>query len=153
MACFASFILILNMLCQASGVPADTDDIFSPKEKTQLQKTTSADGRINIYQKASVRLQENLKQSVANAELDTVSDTLKRWTSLLFKSFDDIKINLKAKKKSRNLINYEIHVRKAIVDTRGYKLIAPLDQQDDFDACLAQAEAIRSKMVEILFKQ
>jgi hypothetical protein len=152
MAFIASLILMLNMLCQAAGVPADTDDIFTPAEKAQLQKETSADRRIKIYQKVSVRIQQKLHQSVAKADYDAVPDTLKRWTALLSKSLTDIETNLKATKKTRNLINYEISVRKTIVDTQSYKIKAPVDQQDVFDACIAQAEVIHRKIVEILFK-
>jgi hypothetical protein len=152
MSFFASFILMLYLLSRTAGVPAGADAIFAPDEKAQLQKTSSAEGRIKIYQKASVRIQKDLQQSVEKESFDTVPDTLKRWPSLLSTSFDDINANLKAEKKPKSLINYEIHVRKAIADTRGYKFKAPAEQQDVFDACLAQAEVIRRKIMDILNK-
>jgi hypothetical protein len=152
MALLGSFILILNLLCQTGSVPAYGDDIFSPEEIRQLQKGDSVENRIKIYQAASVRIQKNLQQSVAKEEFKMVPDTLKTWTLLLAKSLEDIETNLKAQKKPRSLINYEIHVRKAIVNTKGHKIKAPADQQDAFNSGIAQAESVHKKFVEILFQ-
>ena len=151
MTFLASFILMVHMLGQTAVAPADNDTVFSPEEKTKIQNTTSANDRIKIYQKASVRIQKDLQQSVAKEEFEAVPGTLKRWVSLLSLSYDDLEANLKITKKSRNLISYEIHVREAIADMRSYKLKAPVSQQDAFDNCIAQAEDIRRKIAEILF--
>jgi hypothetical protein len=147
-----SFILILNLLCQTGSVPAHGNDIFSPTEIRQLEKRDSVEPRIKIYQEASVRIQKSLQESAAKEEFKTTPDTLKIWTLLLAKSLEDIETNLKAKNKPRSLINYEIHVRKAIVHTKGYKIRAPADQQDAFNSCIAQAESVHQKFVEILFR-
>jgi hypothetical protein len=152
MVLFGSFVLILNMLCQAGLVSVDQDTVFSPAEKTQLTMENSVERRIKIYQSASVRIQKNMHQSVAKEDFQTIPDDLKTWISLLVKSLEDIENNLKSKKKPRSLINYEIHVRKAISDLQGIKIKAPAEQQDDFDSCIAQAASIRKKFVEILFK-
>jgi len=141
------------MFIQAGGIPPGVEDILIPAEKVQMQKANSIDRRIKVYEAASKRIQQTLHDCVAKQEFEQVPDTLKLWTSLLAKSLEDIEANLKSKKKSRNLINYEIQVRKAIADTQGYKIRAPVEQQDDFDSCLAQAETIRKKLVEILFRQ
>jgi hypothetical protein len=152
MALLGSFILILNLLCGTSSVPVQGDDIFSTEEIRQLQKKDSVDGRIKIYQAASVRIQKNVQQSVTKDEFNAVPDMLKIWTLLLARSLEDIETNLKAKTKPRSLINYEIQVRKAIVSTESYKIKAPADQQDAFDNCIAQAESAHKKFVEILFR-
>jgi hypothetical protein len=152
MAILGSFILFLNLLCQTSPDLVYADDIFSPAEIGQLQKGNSVEHRIKIYQAASVRIQKSLQQSVAKEEFKIVPDTLKTWTLLLAKSLEDIEANLKAKNKPPSLINYEIHVRKAIGNTKGYKIKAPADQQDAFDSHIAQAESVHKKFVEILFR-
>ena len=152
MALLGSFILILNLLSQTSSVPAHGDDIFSPEEIRQLKKGNSVEHRIKIYQAASERIQKSLQQSAAKEEFKIVPDTLKTWTLLLANSLEDIETNLKAKKKPRSLINYEIHVRKAIVNMKGYKIKAPADQQDAFISCIDHAESVHKKFVEILFQ-
>ncbi len=148
-----AFALILSMLIQAGSVSTPTGDVFSPAEKAQLERTNSINGRIKVYQAASVRIQRIMQAAMAKGELDTIPDSLKLWTSLLAKSLEDIQANIKSKKKPRSLINYEIQVRKQIADTKDLKTRAPIEQQDVFDSCIAQAEAIRKKFVEILFKQ
>jgi len=153
MALLGSLLVVLNMLCQA-GVPlANADDIFSSAEKAELGMAAgSIEHRIKIYDAASVRIQHDLQLSVQKNDFDAVPGALKTWISALSKSLEDIEANLKAKKKSRNLIGYEIQVRKAIADTEGLKIKAPVDQQEAFDSCLAQAETIRKKFVDILFR-
>jgi hypothetical protein len=152
MAVLGSFILILCMLTQTGPAPAFGDGLFSPAELLQLRKGDSLEHRIKIYRAASMRIQKNLQQSVAKEEFETVPDALKTWILLLTKSLEDVETNLKAKKKPISLINYEIHVRKAISDMQGYKLKAPTDQQDAFNSCIAQAESVHKKFVEILFR-
>jgi hypothetical protein len=152
MALLGSFILILNLLFPTSSVPAFGGDIFSPEEIRQLKKGDSVEHRTKIYQTASARIQKTLQQSVAKEEFPIIPDTLKTWMLLLAKSLEDIETNLKAKNKPRSLINYEIHVRKAIVNMKSYKIKAPADQQDAFDSCIAQAESVHKKFVEVLFR-
>jgi hypothetical protein len=152
MILLGSFVLFLNVLCQTGSVPADGDAIFSPAEQARLKIENSVERRIKIYQAASVRIQRDLQLSVAKDDYATVSAALKVWVSLLAKSLEDVENNLQSKKKPRSLINYEIHVRKTIGDVQSYKIKAPADQQDSFDSCITQAESIRKKLVEILFK-
>jgi hypothetical protein len=152
MALLGSLIFVLNLLCQTSSNPVYTDNLFSPAEIRQLQKGDSVGPRIKIYQAASIRIERSLQQSVAKEDFKAIPDTLKTWTLLLNKSLEDIETNLKAKNKPLSLINYEIHVRKAIGNTKGFKIKAPADQQDAFDSYIAQAENVHKKFVEILFR-
>ncbi len=150
-----SLSFILCMLLQAGSiVPASfPDDVLSAAEKLQIEKeVNNVDHRIKIYQSASSRIQKDLQQSVVKDEFQTVPDNLKKWVLLLSSSLKDIESNLKAKKKSRALINYEIQVRKAIANTQEYKMRAPVELQDIFESSLGQAEAVRKKFVEILFE-
>jgi hypothetical protein len=152
MGILASFALILGMMSQAVAVPADWGDVLSFEEQAKISREKSVDGRTKIYRAASIRIQKNLQQFVSKKEFESVPDTLKLWTTLLAKSLEDIETNLQAKKKPRSLINYEIQIRKTIVDIQGYKIAAPVDQQDAFDSCLAEAEKVRKRFVNILFE-
>jgi hypothetical protein len=147
--CLFSFALALPL--QAADSSSFPDDFFTPSEKAQLEKADNVEQRIKVYDDASRRLQQSLEAAITKEDFQTVPDTLRLWVSLLAKSLEDIESNLKAKKKSRALINYEIQVRKSIARTESLKIRAPVDQQDIFDACLAEAEKVRKRFVEILF--
>jgi len=151
MSIFWPVTFILVLLLQAGGIPPSAEEIFDRIEKAKLEKEQDVEGRIKVYENASKRIQKTLETAVGNDDFQTVPDKLKLWISLLSKSLEDIEANLKNKKKSRALIRYEIQVRKSIANTENYKIRAPVEQQDLFDASLAEAEKIRQKFVAILF--
>ena len=151
MLIFCLFILTLALPPQGADIPSFPDGIFLPSEKTQLEKAENVEQRIKVYDTASKRIQSGLEKAVTKEDFQTVPDALRLWVTLLSKSLEDIESNLKAKKKPRALINYEIQVRKSIARTESLKIRAPVDQQDIFDSCLAEAEKVRKKYVEILF--
>jgi hypothetical protein len=153
MALFASLVLALSVCVQGGGASSAAGDILNSTEKAQMERADSIDRRIKVYGAASKRIQQTLQDSVLKEDFGVVPEMLNRWTALLALSLQDIEANLKSKKRSRSLINYEIQVRKAIANTQSLKVRAPIDQQDAFDSCLSQAEAIRKKLVEILFNQ
>ncbi len=144
-------VFLSSLLLQASGLPATQGDIFLPSEKARIEKAENIERRIKVYEAASKRIQQNLETAVTKDDFQKVPDILQIWTSLLSKSLEDIETNLKSKKKSTALIHYEIQVRQSISRTEGLKIRAPVNQQDAFDSCLAQAEAVRKRFVEILF--
>jgi hypothetical protein len=149
------FSFILCMLFQTGGVAplSFPDDVLSAAEKVQMEKeSNNVDHRIKIYDSASARIQKNLREAIAKNNFQAVPSNLNKWILLLSSSLKDIESNLKAKKKSRPLINYEIHLRKAIANTQEYKMRAPVEQQDIFESSLGQAETIRKRFVEILFE-
>jgi hypothetical protein len=146
-----SFILLLSI--QAGNAVPVPGEVLSPPEKARMAKATNIEGRIKIYEAASKRIQQTLQMAVAKENFGTVPDDLKLWTSLLSKSLEDIQANLKTNKRSRALIKYEIQVRKSIANTESFKIKAPVDMQDDFDACLSQVKAVRKNFVSILFPQ
>ncbi len=145
---------MLGMFLQAGSepLPPIPDGIFSEAERIQVERANNVERRIKIYETVSERIQKDLQRAISKEEFQTVPDTLKKWTSLLSLSAQDIESNLKAKKKSRPLISYEIQVRKAISSTQECKIRAPVEQQDIFDSSLDQAEKIRKELVEILFQ-
>lgn len=152
MALAESLLLVFIVIFQAPGLNPAIVEVFSKAEKSQIAVSQSLDGRIKVYDIASSRIQKALQESIRKDQFDAVPDTLKAWTSLLQKSLEDIEANSKSKKKSKKLIKYEIHVRKAINDILEFKLKAPVEQQDIFSSCIAQAEAIRKKFIDIIFK-
>jgi hypothetical protein len=149
-ACLLAFCSAL--LLQTAGTSSKHGDIFLPSEKAQIEQADNVERRIKVYEAASKRMQQSLEAAIVKDDFHAVPDDLQRWTSLLAKSLEDIEANLKAKKKSRALIRYEIQVRKSISRTESLKIRAPADQQDIFDSCLAHAEKVRRRFVEILFR-
>jgi hypothetical protein len=146
LACFSALLL------QAAGTPSIQSDIFLPSEKVQIENAENVERRIKVYEAASRRIQQDLETAATKENFQVIPDTLQIWISLLSRSLEDIETNLKTKKKSRALINYEIQVRKSIARTESLKIRAPIDQQDLFDSCIARAESVRKKFVEILFR-
>jgi hypothetical protein len=146
------FGLTFALFLQISRTLPASENIFLPNEKSQLEKAQNVDQRIKVYDAASKRLQQELEAAVDKEEFIKVPDKLRLWVSALTKSLEDIDANLKAKKKPRALINYEIQLRKSITRTESLKIRAPVDQQDVFDSSLAEAEKVRKQFVEILFR-
>jgi len=144
---------VLSMFIQGGSVSFFPPGILDSDEKSKIERANGIERRIKIYQTASVRIQRTIREAVSKEEFQTVPGNLKIWTSLLSESLKDIEAKLNAKKKkSRALINYEIQLRKAITATKGFKIRAPVDQQDIFDSNIAQAETIRKRFVQILFQ-
>jgi hypothetical protein len=73
--------------------------------------------------------------------------------SLLESSLEDVKGSTARKDKSRALIRYEIHLRKAIGNVQELKHKASADQFDDLEAWLTRAEEIHRKFVDMLFQR
>jgi hypothetical protein len=144
---------VLMLFVQAGNFTLSADSTLNSEEKLKIQKEININGRIKIYKQASERIQRSIQDAIAKNDFETVPNDLKSWTSLLSESLEDIEANLKSKKKSKDLIRFETHVRKAIFNSRNYKTKAPIDQQDLFQSCLDQAEKIRTRFVDILFKR
>jgi hypothetical protein len=145
-------VLTLFAFPQVAAIPDLAEGVLNAKEKQNLAREDNVEKRIKIYESASKRIQKTLRGYVSDGDFSEVPETLKLWNSLLSASLKDIEANLKTKKKSRPLIRFEIQVRKAIADLRDYQTKAPLDQQNAFDSCLAQAEKVHQRFVDIIFK-
>lgn len=144
---------ILNLVLQAVPAPSFPEGIFSPAEKSRIERERNINDRIKVYEKASARIQGDIQTAISKEDFRTAPETLKLWTLLLEESLKDIEANLKSKKKSRPLIRYEIQVRKAIAALQDGKLRTPVNLHDTFDSCLARARDIHKRFVEILFPQ
>ena len=147
----STFILTISMFLQASGAPFFEGDIFTDKEIIKLEKEKDVNDRIKIYTNASKRIQKRLNEAASKGEFGSVPDDLNLWMELLIKSLEDIKTNLEPGKKSKNLIKYEIQVRKSLADMEDYMIKAPLEQQDAFESSIRQAGEIRQRFVALIF--
>jgi len=146
--------LFLSILFQTGTVPSFPDGIFTAKEKEKIVKNADDIGeRIEAYRDASIRIHKTLLKTISDKEYSSVSEQLKTWMSLLSESIKDIESSINPKKKkSKALIKYEIQVRKAVNDLRDYKIRAPYEQQDILEQCIDLADAVRGKMVDLLFQ-
>jgi hypothetical protein len=146
-------VLFLCLFCQSLNIPLLDGDLLTAEERALIAQANKIDDRIKVYESASKRMQAALLTMVGSGDFSKTPETLDSWVSLLSGSLVDIEANLKAKKKSKALIRYEIQVRKSIGVCRNYKAKAPVEQQDAFDTCIARAEEVRKKFVDIIFKQ
>jgi hypothetical protein len=146
-------ILAFNMIFQADWASSFESDIFTSNEVKKLETEKDINDRIKIYTNASKRIRKRLDKAASRGQFQSVPGDLELWTALLANSLKDIKTHIDPKKKSKNLIKYEIEVRQSLDDLQDYKIKAPIDQQDAFEACLSQAESIRKKFVEIIFSR
>ena len=146
--------LLLIILFQAGQAPSFPEGLFTDKEKKKIEKNTDdLDERIEAYKDASVRIQKSLLKSLSDKEHDIASKQLEAWVSLLSGSIEDIAKNTNLKKnRSKDLMRYEIQVRRAIDELRDYKLRVPYENQDLFERSIDRADAIRGRMVDILFR-
>ena len=144
-------ILALSVLPQVDWDSSIQAEIFTAREIKKLEKERNVNDRIKIYTNASKRIQKKLHDAASRNQFHSVPGDLELWTTLLSKSYEDIKANLNPRKKSKNLIKFEIQVRESLADIGDYRLKAPIEQQDAFNTCLTKAESIRKKLVEIIF--
>lgn len=144
-------VLALNMLLQAAPAQPAPGDPLSATERAEIRVEQNVEQRIKIYHRASKRLQTLLEKTTGGDDFQAAPELLRSWTALLSESLKDIDANLK-RKKSGPLRKFEIQVRKALSNAQNLKLKAPYEQQDLFESCLAEVEAVRKRFVEILFR-
>ncbi len=135
-----------------AAAPSFTEGILNPKETRQLERATKIEQRIKVYETASKRMQQTVHSLAADGKFSQINETLRLWNVLLTGSLEDIETNLKTKKKSRALIRYEIQVRKALAAAQDYRNSIQPEDMEEFDACLANAEKIRKRLVEVIFR-
>jgi len=149
-----SLTLICSLAMQAAALaPAPGPDCLLATEQSRLQTEIKLNNRIKIYDEASTRCQNSLAALVRHQDLQAVPAQLKSWLNLLEISLKDIDSSTARKDKSRNLIRYEIHLRKAVGNVQELKLKATADQFDDFERFIARAQEIHKKLVNMLFQR
>jgi hypothetical protein len=148
-------VLALAIWFQGNVPPAAliNSDCLNAVEKKQLSAEEKVDGRVKVYRSMSERLHLSIESAVAKQRFDEVPALIRCWRELLTVSLKDIEANINRNKKSGALINYEIQVRKSIVDMNDAQLKAPYSQQSDFEAWISQAKAAHGRFVDILFQR
>jgi hypothetical protein len=146
--------LLLGFLFQAGQVPTFPDDLFIEKEKKKIEKNRDdLNERLEVYKDASMRIQKSLQKNLASGKYDLAFRQMDTWLSLLSGSIEDIEANTNPKKKkSKDLIRYEIQVRRSIGELQDYKIRVPVKEQDALERAIERADAIRVKMVDVLFQ-
>jgi hypothetical protein len=143
---------LLGASAQVPGpAPIPGPDCLTPVEKIRLQTESKLDNRIKIYGEVCARCTDNLSHLIQQQQLQEVPALLQSWIEMLEASLKDIEASPGRKDKSRALVRYEIRLRKAIGTVQESKIKTNLEQQDQFERWLAQAETIRKKLVVILF--
>ena len=122
-------------------------------EERRLTAEQKIDNRIKRYREISERLHKAVETAAQKQKFEEVPGLLKCWIEVLAVSLNDVEENINRKKKSGALIDYEITIRKSILDMEDVQIKAPHGQQADFDAWIAQATTTRKKFVDILFQR
>ncbi len=138
---------------QVAVPPSQAGECINAAEKKRLSEQEKIDGRIKVYRAISERYHQAVLGAVANKSFADIPALVACWKEQLNISLKDIEDNINRKKKSGALIDYEIQLRKSIVDITDARLKANLEQQNDFEAWLAQANNIHQKFVDILFQR
>jgi hypothetical protein len=152
-----SLLLTFAIAMGMQGVPASAPQMFpdclKPADKTKLAAETRIDGRIKIYRAASEQIHQAINGAVSKQNYEGLDIQVRCWRELLAVSLKDIETNVNRKKKSGALINYEIQLRKSIVDMNNNRLKAPSSSLEQFESWLDQAKSAREKFVDILFQR
>jgi hypothetical protein len=152
---FIVFAFSLTLWLQGTAAPAplSDSDCLIAMEKQRLSAEQKIDGRVKVYRDISERLRRDLVALAAKQSFEEAPTVLHCWMELITVSVKDIEANINRKKKSGALINYEIQLRKSIVDMSDARLKAPYQQQDNFESWLSQANVAHEKFVDILFQR
>jgi len=148
-----AWILILAAVNQEmpSSPKARASEPLTPAEKSQLEREPNVEDRIRVYEAASQRIHLSIRNLIERQEFENVGAEMSSWLDLLSEAQKDVEQNIRRKKKSKNLIRFEIHLRKATGDLKELKLQVPTDQQQDFESWLTRVEQVRKKFFDILF--
>jgi len=145
------FTFVLCAFFQAPAAPLK-EGILDAQEMAQFSRAQKVDDRIQVYAAASLRMERSMTAEIGTNDFSHIPKELDLWVELLSGSLNDIDANIQPKKKPKYLIRYEIQVRKALAVLKEFKVKAPIDQQDIFDSKLTEAEAIRKRFVDIIFR-
>jgi len=148
-----AWTLILAVVSQEmpSNSKARVSEPLTAAEKNQLEREPNVEDRIRVYEAASSRIYGSIRNLILRQQFGDVGAKMSSWLDLLSEAQQDIEQNISRKKKSKNLIRFEIHLRKAIGDLKERKLQVPADQQEDFESWLTRLDHVRKKFVDIPF--
>jgi hypothetical protein len=151
-SCLALQFIAL-FLQTAVGVSNQSGSCLLPDEDNRLKTEIKLDNRIKIYQNASTRCQSAFQYAAAASNPGPVSRILDGWMQVLEMSLQDIEKNSDRRKKSKALIKYEIHLRKALAAMQDSKMKFSYEDMQQIDSWTGKADTIRKKFVDILFQR
>jgi hypothetical protein len=122
-------------------------------EVKRLSQQQKVDGRVKVYKDISERYHQAIISAAAKKAFDEMPALISCWKDNLTVSLKDVEANINRKKKSGALIDYEIQLRRSIVDMNDVRLKATYEKQDAFDSWIAQANTARQRFVDILFQR
>lgn len=131
---------------------AHAGDFLTPSEKSQIEREDNVENRIRIYESASARIHRTIRALIERQEFPELLPQMRAWQDLTAEAFRDIDRNIGRKKKSKNLIRFEIQLRKALLDLRNLKFQIPHEYQDEFESVLDRVDGVHKKLVDILFQ-
>ena len=148
-------LLLIYLLVTATFQdPAARDgapDFLTPQERSRLARESKAEGRVGVYQAASQRYEATVTKLVAGEQLEALSSALAQWRLLLDTSLKDIEAGVVPGKKPKNVRRYEIHLRKVLSDMTRLKKTGTVEMFDALEAWCTRAEAVRQRIVDIMF--
>jgi hypothetical protein len=154
MVTLISLLPVLIALFLQSGdkvvLPASPDTL-TPSERAKLEGETDIEARVRLYEAVSTRHLRAVEEHVKTEEFEKLPPQLQAWADVISASRVDAEKHISRKKKSRALIRYEIHLRKAIGDVRALKFKLPTEIEAVLLSWIEKAEEARTKFVEILF--
>ncbi len=136
----------------AAGSLTSSDCLIAAEQK-RLSGEGKIDGRVKVYRSVSERYRQSIESAVAKQNFEAVPGLIRCWRELLTASLRDIEANINRKKKSGALIDYEIQLRKSILDMDDVRMKVPYAQLSDFEAWVSQAKATHERFVDILFQR
>jgi hypothetical protein len=148
-----TFAMALGMQGNAVPAPLAASDCLKPIERTRLAAATRIDSRIKIYREVSEHFHQAVNGAIAKQNFEGVEDRIQCWREWLTASLKDIEANANRKKKSGALKDYEIQLRKSIVDMNNNRLKAPSSSLETFESWLTLARSARDRFVDILFQR
>src|SRR5262245_53561869 len=138
------------VLQAAPAAPTQSNEAFTHAEKVRLDSDGDIEDRVKIYESVSTRHLRSM-QALVKEESDKIPAGLEAWAAAIETSREDIEKHISRNKKSRALIRYEIHLRKAITELNEIKFKRPAEASEAFEKWNVKAEEVRRRFVSILF--
>jgi len=144
--------LFVSAAAQAGPVPAPGPfAALTTEENAQLARQTKIDGRVRIYEKATVRFASELSKLVNQEDFPEVRARLALWQGLLSGSVSDIVSSVPRGKRPKAVIKYEIQLRKVIAEMQSLRVTASVEAFDAFQEWAASAEECRKSIMAVIF--
>lgn len=148
---WTTLMIVFAVWGQAPAGGSDASPAWTPNEKTRLAREQNIESRIRLYEEVSGRHRRSLERMMVAQELEGLEAGLHAWMEVLTTASDDIESNVNRRRKSKNLIRFEIHLRKALAEVKRLNAGISDHRHETVETWLSGAEKVRKKLVDILF--